>query len=116
MNLEIKDIIVDQWPEDPYDVSVSFRVDIGEKDKEGAETFHFVAASPQGLQNEVSGPDFKLLRGYVLMTRFDLEVVRRAIQNLINHARHQGSWDEVVAFFSRYGQYDSEDLDRSNDS
>ena len=90
---------------------VPIRVDIGERDKPGAESFHFFVAPPSALVNEVSNGDFKLLRGYILMADFDVKVIRRSIENLINHARSRESWTEVVAFFNRYGVYDSEDLD-----
>jgi hypothetical protein len=114
MNLEIKGIFVDEAL-DRQDISeagnVAIRVEIGERDKEGSESFHFVAASPAGLAGEISNGGFKLLRGYILMSNFDMNVVRRSIENLINHARSRETWEEVVAFFNRYGVYDSEDLD-----
>jgi hypothetical protein len=109
MNLEIKAIAFDE----ALDKSgvVPIRVDIGERDKPGAESFHFFVASTSALANEVSNGDFKLLRGYILMSDFDVNVVRRSIENLINHARSRETWSEVIAFFNRYGVYDSEDLD-----
>jgi len=115
MNLEIKNIqstVIDQYPEDIYNFVVPITVEIGEKGKEGGETFHFLVASPQGLQNEAaSGHGFIILRGYILMNKFDWDVIYRAIENLINHARSRKDWDDVVSYFNRYGQYDSEDMD-----
>ena len=116
MNLEIKGIYVeddDQPLADSSAFNINLSVEIGEKGKEGSERFHFVAASPGGLASEVSEGEFKLLRGYILMAHFDLDVVRRSIENLIDHARSRENWDEVLAFFNRYGVYDSEDLDRN---
>lgn len=110
MNLEIKAIAFDEEFDDDAGV-MPIRVDIGERDKPGAESFHFVAASLAGLANEVSSGGFKLLRGYILMSDFDIIIVRRSIENLINHARSRETWEEVIAFFNRYGRYDSEDLD-----
>ena len=117
MDLEIKDIYSDdlgrdELPEDLYNFNIPLRVEIGEKGKEGAEVFHFVAASPLGLQDEVAEREFKLLRGYILMVKFDWRVVHRAVENVINHARSRNSWAEVVEFFNRYSRYDSEDLGR----
>jgi hypothetical protein len=109
MNLEIKAIAFDEAL-DKSEV-VPIRVDIGERDKPGAESFHFFVAPPSALANEVSNGDFKLLRGYILMADFDINVVRHSITNLINHARSRETWAEVIAFFNRYGVYDSEDLD-----
>ena len=109
MNLEIKDIVFD--PRDIGGDPVQIRVEIGERDKPGAESFHFTVASRDSLAHEISNGEFKLLRGYILMSGFDVSVVRRAIQNLINHARSRQTWPEVIAFFNRYGIYDSEDLD-----
>jgi hypothetical protein len=109
MNLEIKDTVFDP-PAGEAGV-VPIRVDIGERDKPGAESFYFVVATPTGLANEVANGDFKLLRGYILIANFDMKVVRRSLENLINHARSRETWPEVIAFFSRYGVYDSEDLD-----
>ena len=112
MNLEIKAIAFDE----ALDKSgvVPIRVDIGERDKVGAESFHFFVARPSALTNEVSNGDFKLLRGYILMADFDINVVRRSITNLINHARSRETWAEVITFFNRYGVYDSEDLDEKH--
>lgn len=87
------------------------RVEIGEPGREGAESFWFVAASPAGLANKVSDGGYELLRGHILMTAFDMNLVRRAIENLIDQARSRETWDEVVSFFNRYSRYDSEDLD-----
>ena len=117
MNLEIKDIYSDdlgsdELPEDLYDFHIPLRVEIGERGKEGVDVFHFVAASPLGLQGEVAEREFKLLRGYILMVRFDWSVIHRAIVNIVNHARSRKNWDEIVEFFNRYGRYDSEDLGR----
>ncbi|HEY0098695.1 MAG TPA: Imm8 family immunity protein, partial [Pyrinomonadaceae bacterium] len=88
------------------------RVEIGERGKPGGEVFHFIAASPAGIEGEVGSGEFKLLRGYILMARFDWAVVYRSIENIINHARgyRDHNWDEVIEFFSRYGRYDSEDI------
>lgn len=116
MNLEIKGIysdeIADELPNDLYSFRVPLRVEIGEKGKSGGEVFHFVAASPSGLLGEVREGEFKLLRGYILMTRFDLSTVRRSIENIINHARgyRDHDWGEVIEFISRYGQYDAENI------
>jgi len=118
MNLEIKEIYLDGFPDEPipdlFEFSVSICVEIGEKGKQGAERFHFVAASPTALNEEVSDGEFKLLRGYILMKKFDLNIVRKSVENLIDHARSRESWNDVVSFFNRYGIYDSEDLDRSH--
>jgi hypothetical protein len=86
------------------------QVDIGVQGLECAERFHFVAASPAGLQHDVNGRDFHLLRGYILMEKYDLAIIRRAIQNLIDHAGSSETWTEAVQLLSRYGRYDSEDL------
>ena len=113
MNLEIKQIYSPDfvaYPDDIHKFNVSLHVAIGEKGKDGAETFSFVAASPQGLEQEVIGGEFKLLRGYILMTEFDWKVIHRAIENIVNHARSRENWDEVIRYFNRYGIYDSEDL------
>ncbi len=112
MNLEIKSIcLYDEPLPNGEDFSVSMRVEIGELGREGAESFWFVAASPTGLTNEVPDGGYKLLRGYVLMTVFDMNLVRRSIEKLIDQARSRETWAEVVAFFSRYSRYDSEDID-----
>jgi len=112
MNLEIKSIyLYDEPLPNGEDFSVSMRVEIGERGREGAESFWFVAASPAGLANDVSDGGYKLLRGYILMTAFDMNLVRRSIEKLIDQAQTRETWAEVVAFFSRYGRYDSEDID-----
>jgi len=91
--------------------AVALRVEIGERDKPGAEVFHFVAASPTGLHTELGDKGFNLMRGLILMERFNLATIHRAIGNLINHTRSLEKWDDVLRFFNRYSRYDSEDLD-----
>lgn len=114
MNLEIKNIYSDdvpppRLPDDVYDFNVAFRVEIGEKGSERGEIFHFVAASPLGLRRGAREGEFLFLRGYILMARFDWKVVRRAVENIVDHARgYRTTWGEVIEFFSRYGRYDSE--------
>ena len=115
MNLEIKNIFspdIEECPDDPRSFAVLITVDIGEKDKDGAETFHFVAVSPRYLQGHVNGAHgFRFLRGHILMDEFAWSTIHRAIQNLVNHAQSKNNWHEVVSFFNRYGTYSSEDLD-----
>jgi hypothetical protein len=119
MNLEIKGIYYDEDADTgsvpaSSDFNIPISVEIGEKGREGAERFHFVAISPGALVSEVSEGEFKILRGHILMPRFDLNIVRRSIETLVNHARSRENWGEVLSFFNRYGVYDSEDLDRSH--
>jgi hypothetical protein len=116
MDLEIKTIYskdFDRDPEDIYNFNVSLYVQIGEKGKEGEETFHFQAASPKGLESTTREGEFILLRGLILLAEFDWKIIHRAIENIINHARSRKDWDEVIRYFNRYGIYDSEDLDGS---
>ena len=114
MDLVIKAIDSELPGELPLEGNAKFalglRVEIGERDKEGAESFHFVAASPSGLEAEIGEKGFTLVRGLILMAEFDMATIHRAIGNLINHARALENWDEVVRFFNRYARYDSEDL------
>ncbi|HEX9962228.1 MAG TPA: Imm8 family immunity protein [Pyrinomonadaceae bacterium] len=115
MNLEIvaiysQNLKEDEMPEDLENFSFPIVVELSEKNGFGAEMFHFFVASPAGLQGEVENVGFKHLRGLILMNKFDWKVVRRAIENLINHSRRLKNWKEVVEFWSRYSRYDSEDL------
>jgi hypothetical protein len=113
MNLEIANIYAAddslERPADTENFVFPLIVEIKEKDKQGSEVFHFVAASPLGLSNTVQGEEFRLLRGYILMQKFDWDVVHRAVQNLVNHAQSRKDWNGVVEFFNRYSRYDSED-------
>ena len=114
MDLVIKEIHSERPGELPLEGAETFavflRVEIGERGRAGAESFHFIAASPTGLLSEIGEKGFTLVRGLILMSRFDLTTIHRAIGNLINHARSLEKWDEVVRFFDRYARYDSEDL------
>jgi hypothetical protein len=115
LDLVIK-VISSEWPgELPLAGTETFalglRVEIGERFKDGAEAFHFIAASPHGLEVEIGKKGFTLMRGLILMQQFDLATIHRAIDNLINHARSLENWHEVVRFLNRYSRYDSEDLD-----
>ncbi len=114
MDLEIKQIYstdISDSPPDLHNFSVRLYVEIGEKNKAGAETFHFTVTSPSGLQTEmISGHGFRHLRGYILMEKFAWQVVHRAIENLLDQARSRKTWDETISYLNRYGIYDSEDL------
>jgi hypothetical protein len=115
MNLEIKSISLPDLeegalPENILEFNFPVMVEIGEKNKPGAEAFHFVVASPLGLRNEVSQGGFKILRGYVLLEQFSWKDIYRALENLVNHSRHLQTWDKVIEYWSRYCRYDSEDL------
>jgi hypothetical protein len=114
ISLEIKAIDIADYPSDLTNFVVPISVTIGDKNDQrgGGETFHFIVASPLGLQHEyASDSGFRFLRGYLLMDVFDMNRVRRATENLINHAQALKNWHEIVSFFNRFGQYDSEDLD-----
>jgi hypothetical protein len=95
MNLEIKEIYLDGFTDesipDLFEFDIPICVEIGEKGKQGAERFHFVVASPTGLKEEVSNGEYKLLRGYILMKKFNLDIVRKSVENLIDHARSRES-------------------------
>jgi hypothetical protein len=114
LNLEIKSIDFPNYPDDPAEFIIPVLVTIGDKNDphNGGESFYFAVASPLGLQNEIKGGlGFILLRGYILMDEFDVKKIRRAIENLINHARSRKNWRDVISFFNRYGKYESEDMD-----
>ena len=114
MNLEIVGLYAETGdtlpPDGAEDFFVALSVDIGEVGKPGAERFHFIAASSLALRGEVGAKGYTLVRGLILMDRFSVETVHRAVRNLINHTRALMTWDEVVGYFSRYSRYDSEDL------
>lgn len=110
MNLEIKsifstDLVENGLPDDLQNFNILITVGIGEKDKDGEEIFYFTAASYLGLQNEIGNSEFKFLRGYILMETFDWKIIRRALENLINHSRHLETWSEIVEFWKQYGNY-----------
>lgn len=113
IQLEIKSIHIVDEPNDVSNFIVPILVTIGDKNdsRGGGESFHFMVASPSGIQNEaLGGKGFHFLRGYILMETFDIGAIHQAINNLVNHARSRKNWDAIISFFSRYGQYESEDM------
>lgn len=111
MKLEIVNVYLSDHSERPEDLTsfvAPLTAEIGIKGKPGAEIFHFVAASPAGLADDVKRGEFHLLRGHILMQQFDWDVVHRAIQNVLNQAGSCRNWDEAIERLSRYSRYDSE--------
>jgi hypothetical protein len=109
--LEIVDIHLADDTERPADLTsfvAPLLVEIREKGQRGVEIFHFVAASPAGLADDVNRGEFHILRGYILIQHFDWDVIYRAVQNVLNHTGSCQNWDEAIAFLSRYCRYDYE--------
>ncbi|HEU4388883.1 MAG TPA: Imm8 family immunity protein [Blastocatellia bacterium] len=83
MDLVIKTIDcapAEELPPDSSDTfAVSLRIEIGVRGEPGGESFYFLAASPSGLEGQVGEKGFALVRGLILIERFDLEKVRRAV-------------------------------------
>ncbi|HEV2913730.1 MAG TPA: Imm8 family immunity protein [Pyrinomonadaceae bacterium] len=115
MNLELKSIYLDDVvndPEDLYDFNVPINIEVCEKGKKRSELFHFVFSSPQRLQHDISESVFQFMHGYILLAKFDWRAIHHSMETLIDRARSGRNWKEVIAFLSRYGVYESKDLDK----
>lgn len=96
LKLEVKSIIspdldYGKASVEPDNCAVFIEVEIGEKDKEGAEIFSFTAITPKYL---VANPVTSWGRGYLLMESFSWAEAEAMLNKLLSFVREE-TWDGV---------------------
>lgn len=81
---------------------------IGPEGGAGEEAFDFLVCSPAWILDEVRESGFLLGRHHLVVRRFDLQLIRGAIEEICSHARGE-SWSEIAARIGRYGKWEFED-------
>ena len=86
------DLVPPALPADPADCAVSFQVLIGPVGGEGSDAFSFTVATPSRLLHSA---DARWGRGYLIVERFDWDVVVEAVARLLACCGRP-TWEEVV--------------------
>jgi hypothetical protein len=78
---------------------------IGTEDSTAADVFHFVVVGPDWFAQNPPGKGFRWGRHYLIVDRWDYEVVRRAISDLCAHTEGEG-WSEVANRLASFGDWE----------
>jgi hypothetical protein len=95
-------------PEDGDNFALLVTAFVGPSDAPGEEMFDFVVCTPRWLAEHPPEKGFWFLRNHLLLTRWDYEVLERAVRDLCAHAVGD-TWEEVAMKLSRYGHWEFED-------
>jgi hypothetical protein len=95
-------------PDDPANFQLSVGAVIGPDDSPGGELFYFSVCTAQWLLENPPPKDFEFLHHVLLVTRWDAEVVLRAIGDLCRRTVGD-DWNEVALKLSRYGAWEFDD-------
>jgi hypothetical protein len=95
-------------PRDPEYFGLLVDARIGPADGPGATLFQFSVCSPSWMENEVAAGEYYWLRHYLLITRWDYDLVVGAVTKLCTSI--EGSdWRGVTEKLSRYMRWEFED-------
>jgi immunity protein 8 of polymorphic toxin system len=96
-------------PDDPESFSIFVQALVGPQDAEGEESFDFTITTASWLA-EHSAPEkgFEFLQGVLLLSRWDYDIVVRAIGDLCRRTEGE-TWEEVAMSLSRYGHWEFAD-------
>lgn len=86
------DLVPPALPADPTDCAVSFQALIGPRGAEGSDAFSFTVVTPSRLLHSA---DARWGRGYLIVGRFDWDVVVEAVARLLAYCGRP-TWEEVV--------------------
>jgi len=108
--------LIDLGYENPPDIEnccVLIEVSVGPKGETSEETFGVVIVTPKWLADHVSDRDYLFARHYLIVQRFDYDVVKSAIRKQFQGV--QGArWADVAERLARYGQWEFEDYQPLN--
>lgn len=95
-------------PEDALHFALLVGAYIGAGSTGGEELFTFTVCSPQWVADQPLAKGFGFQRHVLLLSRWDVGLVQRAIGDLC--WRTEGAtWNEVAVKLSRFGQWEFED-------
>jgi hypothetical protein len=81
---------------------------VGPADGQGAELFYFNVCSPRWIAANPPPKGFEFMHSYLVLSRWDSELVERAISDLCLHTEG-ADWQEVATKLSRYGSWEFAD-------
>ncbi len=81
---------------------------VGPKGQQGCESFDFMVCSPRWLENKMSSTGYVLGRHYLLLPKYDYNLIWQVIQGLCDEAEAP-DWKTVASRLSRYGRWEFAD-------
>jgi hypothetical protein len=101
-------------PGDPRAFSILVQATIGPADGDGGDLFDFVAVGPEWFAENAPGKGFRWGHAFLILDRWDPQIVRRAIEDVCLHAEGR-DWPEVASKISRFGQWEFENYRPASD-
>jgi hypothetical protein len=102
---EAQDGLASFTPGDPEAFLVSVAAHVGPADARGEELFYFNVCTAQWLAANPPPKGFDFLHSYVLVSRWDYDVLERAISDLCRRSEGE-DWREIAVKLSRYGAWE----------
>lgn len=103
----------DFTPSDTANFCVHVSMMIGEKGKEGEESFDIIICSPKWLQENTKNSDIFFTRHYLIAGNYDYKNIYDFITKSINKVTGK-NWKEVGEKLSRIGHWEFEDYQTSD--
>ena len=95
-------------PEDPAHFGLLVEASIGPSGSLGEDLFNFVVCTPSWLARQVASGEYRFLRHYLLVQRYDYHLIQAALEKLC--ASISGpDWTSVAEKLARYGRWEFED-------
>jgi hypothetical protein len=95
-------------PPNPEDFGMLVEASIGATDEEGEDLFGFIVCTPAWLARQVAQSGYLMVRNHLVVNRYDLELIRGAIQDLCSDATGS-DWNSVAKYLARFGKWEFED-------
>ena len=101
-------------PDDPLQFTVMIEASIGVVGQPGVDAFSLMVSSPSDTDPSVTAAGYIWIGRRLVVSRYDVEVIRRAVANLCDGAEGR-NWRELAEFLGRslYCEFDSYDAGRT---
>jgi hypothetical protein len=86
------DIDFNKGPSDPENFYEDFRIDVGEAGSDSVTNYSFFVCTPKGIQGAMKElkTDYLMERNLLIVPRFDMELILRAIRERIDKLADYG--------------------------
>lgn len=106
---------LESWaPAEPGYFGLPVQMLVGPSDGPGEESFDFLVCTPSWFGDNLGG-DVRSGRHCVFMLTWDLDLLRRYLEKVVNGAGPRGDWTELCERIGRYGRWEFEDYVPSPD-
>jgi hypothetical protein len=109
---EAQDGLASFRPDDPEAFLLSVAAQVGPGEGHGEELFYFNVCTAQWLAENPPPKGFHFLHSYLLVGRWDYDVVEHAISDLCRRSEGE-DWHEIAVKLSRYGAWEFADYRES---